>query len=87
MHMRAESDVEKLIDSVAMPVKVMEMRKWIVCALFASKLRMLSKVKFILNSIWKYRGKKKMKMNSDKKFPPASLGATMRVHIPDVDKG
>jgi hypothetical protein len=30
---------------------------------------------------------KKMKMNSDKKFPPPSLGATVRVLIPDINKG
>ena len=30
---------------------------------------------------------KKMKMDTDKKFPPASLGDTVRVPIPDVDKG
>ena len=30
---------------------------------------------------------KKMKINSDKKFPPASVGITVRVPIPDVDRG
>ena len=28
-----------------------------------------------------------MKINSDKKFPPASVGTTVRVPIPDVDRG
>lgn len=28
-----------------------------------------------------------MKLNSDKKFPPAHLGDTVRVPIPDFDKG
>ncbi|XP_074040062.1 uncharacterized protein [Leptinotarsa decemlineata] len=30
---------------------------------------------------------KKMKANSDKKFPPVTKGVTIRVPIPDVDKG
>ncbi|XP_074041468.1 LOW QUALITY PROTEIN: KRAB-A domain-containing protein 2-like [Leptinotarsa decemlineata] len=30
---------------------------------------------------------KKMKANSDKKFPPVTKGVTVRVPIPDVDKG
>ena len=30
---------------------------------------------------------KKMKSDSDKKFPPASVDASVRVPIPEVDKG
>ena len=30
---------------------------------------------------------KKMNINSDKKFPPASVGTTVRVPIPDIDRG
>ena len=60
--------------------------KWIFCAVFVSKLKALSKVK--LNSKINLEIQaKKMKMNSKKKFPIASLGATVHVFIPDVDKG
>lgn len=78
-----------IVDSVSMPVKKEENTEMTILwtLWFKSENDVEGKINSIFNQ--ENQGKKKrkkLKTNSDKKLPTASLGAAVRVSISDVDK-
>mgnify|MGYP006948248108 CR=1 FL=1 len=56
------------------------------CIICAKKTSIITK-RIVLKKVYVSQQAKRMKVTSDKKHPPAAIASTVRVKVPDVDRG